>query len=127
MLVLAAACPRARSRTRPRTHPRARRPVREHARPPNAPARTLARSSAPPVCPACLPACPRASVHSRTCILCTRASFQGFYRVTRLSNTSPTLSSYPEASMSGNVWIDPRKTFPTRNKQKSSRVCLKKR
>ncbi|PKI77723.1 hypothetical protein CRG98_001847 [Punica granatum] len=28
---------------------------------------------------------------------CTRIFFQGFYRVTRLSNTSPTLSSYPEA------------------------------
>ncbi|OWM76328.1 hypothetical protein CDL15_Pgr017511 [Punica granatum] len=74
-------------------------PVRGHACAPDAPERTLARSSVPPVCPACSPARPRASVHTRTCILCTRASFQAFYRVTRLSNTSPTLSSYPEASM----------------------------
>ncbi|PKI39076.1 hypothetical protein CRG98_040533 [Punica granatum] len=28
---------------------------------------------------------------------CTRILSQGFHRVTRLSNTSPTLSSYPEA------------------------------
>ncbi|PKI59363.1 hypothetical protein CRG98_020231 [Punica granatum] len=35
--------------------------------------------------------------HCRSCILCTRAPFQAFNRVTRVSNTSPTLSSYPEA------------------------------
>ncbi|PKI42163.1 hypothetical protein CRG98_037447 [Punica granatum] len=36
-------------------------------------------------------------VHVHPCI---RILFQGFHRVTRLSNTFPTLSSYPEASMS---------------------------
>ncbi|PKI50106.1 hypothetical protein CRG98_029502 [Punica granatum] len=59
--------------------------------------------------------------------LCTRTSFQAFNQVTRLSNPSLTLSSHPEASMSGNVWIDSRNTIPTRSKQTGSRVCLKKR
>ncbi|PKI64779.1 hypothetical protein CRG98_014848 [Punica granatum] len=67
-------------------------------RAPDAPARMLTSSRAPPVCSR-TPS--RAPILAQTCILCTRASFQAFNRVTRLSNTSLTLSSYPEASAFG--------------------------
>ncbi|PKI39015.1 hypothetical protein CRG98_040581 [Punica granatum] len=59
----------------------------------------------------CMPS--RAPILARTCILCTRAPFQAFNRVTRLSNTSPTLSSYPEASMQEMIRNETRKPHGT--------------
>ncbi|PKI73235.1 hypothetical protein CRG98_006370 [Punica granatum] len=54
-----------------------------------------------PTCPTarlCTPVymLPRVQL-TRTCTPCTQTPFQGFNRVTRLSNPSSTLSSYPEA------------------------------
>ncbi|PKI49903.1 hypothetical protein CRG98_029687 [Punica granatum] len=71
--------------------------------------RTLPRSRTPSSCapaqaPACLPA-RLTSVHTE------RASFQAFYRVTRLSNTSPTLSSYLEARTAISFWDTQRAVF----------------